>query len=72
MVENGWLPRHKVAEWISVGLLDVSFPLRVRVVAFRCVREVFGHDDRQMAEVAMAIDRANTRRQGGQPQHGGR
>ena len=57
MIANGWLPRHKIASWIASGLLDPSLPLRSRVVAFRCVREVFGEDDLLMAEVASAVDR---------------
>ena len=57
MIANGWLPRHKIALWIASGLLDPSLPLRSRVVAFRCVREVFGEDDLLMAEVASAVDR---------------
>ena len=57
MIANGWLPRHKIASWIAGGLLDPSFPLRSRVVAFRCVREVFGDDDLLMSEVAAAVEK---------------
>jgi hypothetical protein len=57
MIANGWLPRHKIGTWIAGGLLDPSVPLRSRVVAFRCVREVFGEDDLLMAEVAAAVER---------------
>ena len=57
MVENGWLPPTKIAAWISGGLLEPSIPLRSRVVAFRCVREVFGEHDQVMAEIAYAISK---------------
>ena len=52
---DGWLPATKIAGWISSGLLAPSIPLRSRVVAFRCVREVFGEQDQVMAEIAFLM-----------------
>ena len=55
LLKDGWLPATKVAGWISGGLLEPSIPLRSRVVAFRCVREVFGEMEQVMAEIAYQL-----------------
>ena len=55
LLKDGWLPATKVAGWISGGLLEPSIPLRSRVVAFRCVREVFGEEEQVMAEIAYQL-----------------
>ena len=59
MLDNGWLPPTKIAGWIAGGLLEPSIPLRSRVVAFRCVREVMGDNDQVMAEIAFAISKGS-------------
>jgi len=59
MIDNGWLPPTKIAGWIAGGLLEPSIPLRSRVIAFRCVREVFGDNDQVMAEIAFAISKGS-------------
>jgi hypothetical protein len=61
LLSDGWLPATKIASWIASGLLDPSIPLRSRVIAFRCVREVFGEEDQVMAEIAFQLMSKNSR-----------